>query len=134
MSHLKAAGFNPAKANRFVDASSGWRQSLLSLARIAFEKIAIDRSYQRHIESIQPDHRPFALMFVIVVTPGRSENKIPRLHPAALAVNGCIGSLSLHNDAQGRRGMVMGNRDFSRQDQLHRSGQRRRGSASPLFP
>ncbi len=72
-------------------------------------------------QSIEPQHRAVAFVFVIVVAPRRREDQIAGLHPTALAVGAGVGAFALDDDAQRRRCVVVRQSGFAGKYQLDRA-------------
>ena len=104
----------------------------LNLLRVTFGETGIQRADQRDVQAIHPDHRHVAGVAVIVPSPRRSDNEIPRTHGDAFTTDGSVSTFAFDHKAQRRLSMAMGRRDFAGQDQLQaaieRVGDRRRAA------
>ena len=74
---------------------------------------------QRQVERIEPDHRAFAVMAVVVPRAARREDQVAALHHALLAVDDRVGAFAFDHDARRARRVAMRRRLLAGQQKLH---------------
>jgi hypothetical protein len=102
------------------DGLLGWKPLLM----IRLGKIDRDTLEQRQIQAVEPNHRSFAFMAVIVERPGRREDHVALFHVNLLTFHGGEASASFDNVAQGESDVFVSRRGFARVDHLQSGIQR----------
>ncbi len=107
------------------------RQRHLALG-VELEEHRVQGLHERDVEPVQPDHRSVGVIAVVVPGEARRQDEVARRHVDALPVDGRVGAVSLHDEADRRRRVTMGAGDLAGQEELdggdHRV--RRRPSSS----
>ena len=75
----------------------------------------IDRGQVEHVE---PDHRLFRLVAVVMGGVARRDDKVAGPHDGLLALDLGIGALAVEDEADRRRGVAVRRRDLARHDEL----------------
>ena len=83
-----------------------------------------EEARERRVEPVEPDHRPRAVVAVIVPGPGRRHHEVAGLHRQLLARNRRISALALDDEAERTRRMAVRRRDLARHDDLQSGEQR----------
>ncbi len=100
----------------------------MSRLRRSFEERGFERSDQRDVQHIEPDHRLGALVLMVVPHPARRQHQITLVDGVLFSFDDGIDAVALHDEAQRGRGVTMSGRDFAGQNVLDRSPEGRRCS------
>ena len=84
--------------------------------------------------AVEPNHRPVAVIAVVVPRPGGGRHEIPLGHGRALAVHGGVGAVAFYDEAQRRLRMAVGGSDLTRQHQLKAGVERGRDPGTAAQP
>ena len=92
-----------------------------------FECGSAEPQVQGHVERVEPDHRPAAVVRMLVPRPCGGENEIAEPHRARFAVDDGEGAFALEHKADGVHGVAMRAGGFPGQQDLQRCGEGTRG-------
>jgi hypothetical protein len=73
---------------------------------------------ERDVQTVQPHDWLAALVAMVVPGPDRGGQKIPLLHDRFFPADRAVAGLALDDEADGRRGVVMGAGDLAGQNEL----------------
>ena len=94
--------------------------AVLRRLQFALDRVgAFEIDEQRQVERIEPDHRAFAVMTMIVPRAAGREDQVAALHHAFFAVDDRVGAFALDDDARRARRVAVRRRLLARQQQLH---------------
>ena len=83
-----------------------------------------EKSRERRVEPIEPDHRRGAEIAVVMPGPGRRHHEVAGLHRQLLAGDRRVGALALDDKAERARRVAVRRRDLARHDDLQSGEQR----------
>ena len=95
-------------------------------------QLALDRvggfeiDEQRQVERIEPDHRAFAVMAMVVPRAAGREDQVAAFHHAFLAIHDGVGAFALDHDARRARRVAMGRGLLAGEQKLHAAEDRAR--------
>src|SRR5580693_905230 len=81
-------------------------------------KTAVVEIDDRNIQPVEPDHRRFSWIAMVVKSPGRRENEIARVHGYSLAIHRGVSALAFDDETQRARRVAMAAGKFAGKHQL----------------
>ena len=83
-------------------------------------------AHGRDIQAVEPDHRPAAVVAVVVPLPVGREHQVAGRHHRALAIDRGEGAVALHDEAERALRVAVGGRDLAGEDELEAGVEARR--------
>ncbi len=98
---------------------------------MVLEEARVERSDDRQVEAVEPEHRLVAVVRVVVERPRRREHQVAGVHVACIAIDGRPHAAAFEDEADGRRRVPVGGRPLVRTERLDGTpeGRRREGCA-----
>jgi len=94
------------------------------IVAITLGERSVEKTGERNIESVQPDHRRIAVIAMIMPGPGWRDNKIAKLHDRAFAIDAGMTARTIQHKTQRRLAMAMSGSHFVGHHQLQPGVQR----------